>query len=73
MTKLIDLIRNYRPSLKGKLKKQIKVVVCPTTQQKKILRKGTVSDILIPKGDGTYHFEANNIAITVTADEIEIL
>lgn len=69
MTKLSDLIRSYTsaPRMKAKLKKRIKL------NTGEVLKKGTVSDLLIEKDDGTYHFEAENTACIVTADEIEMI
>lgn len=66
MTKFSDLIKNYTANinLKAKLKKRI------TIDNGTVLKKGTVSDLLIDMGDGKYHFEANQTACTVTADEI---
>jgi len=66
---MMDLImraaRNRRA--KAKLTKAIKL------NNGRTLKKGTVSDLLIDKGDGTYHFEANDTACTVTSDEIEMI
>lgn len=67
--KLSDLITQHTKSmaLQGKLLKRI------TLDDGTVYKKGTVSEILIDKGNDTYHFEANNSACTVKADEIEIL
>jgi hypothetical protein len=67
--KLSDMVALYarNPRAKAKLKKRIKLDDGTT------FKKGTVSELLIDKGDGTYHFEANHSACTVKADEIEFL
>lgn len=67
--KLSAMIAAYaaRPLLKARLKKGMRL------DDGTVFRKGTVSDLLIDKGGGTYHFEAKHSAITVTADEIEII
>jgi hypothetical protein len=67
--KLSDMVRAYTSNtkLKAKLKKRIKL------DNGDVLKKGTVSDLLIDKGNGEYHFEANNTACTVKRDEIEII
>ena len=56
-----------RPGLKARLKIRIKL------DDGTIYRKGTVSELLIDKGNGTYHFEAKGSATTVTAEEIELI
>jgi len=55
------------PFLKARLRKGMRL------NDGTVFRKGTMSDILIDKGDGTYHFEAKNLATTVSFDEIEII
>jgi hypothetical protein len=69
MTKLSDMITAYatRPFLKARLKIRIKL------DDGTIYRKGTVSELLIDKGNGTYHFEAKGSACTVTDGEIELI
>jgi len=58
---------NTNPFLKAKLKIHV------TLDNGEALRKGCISDLLIDKGDGTYHFERNNVACTVNADEIKLI
>lgn len=67
--KLSDMVRSYtsNPRGKAKLKKRIKL------NDGTVFKKGTVSDLLIKKDDGSYHFEALNSACTVTSDEIEMI
>ena len=67
--KISEMIRSYanQPKLKAQLKKRIKL------DDGTVFKKGTVSEILIDKMDGTYHFEAKNSACTVKADEITFL
>ncbi len=67
--KLSDMVAAYTKNIgnKAKLKKQIKLNNGIT------LKKGTVSVILIDKGNGKYHFEANNTATTVDVSEIEFV
>jgi hypothetical protein len=67
--KLSEMITSYvsNPRSKAKLKKRLKL------DDGTVYKKGTVSEILIKKNDGTYHFEANNSACTVTEDELEFI
>lgn len=67
--KLSDLIKSQcsNGNLKAKLKVRIKL------DNGTVLRKGTVSEFLIRRDDGTYHFEANNTACRVKIEEIEFI
>ncbi len=61
------MVAKYRPGFKAKLKKRIKL------NNGIVLKAGTISDILIEKDDGKYHFEAENTACIVDRSEITIL
>jgi len=67
--KLSELISSYTANmrLKARLKEDIQLN-CGT-----VLKKGTVSALLIDKGNGEYHFEAENTACTVIASELEFI
>ncbi len=69
---LSSLVSSYlnSPRLKARLVKSIRY---NQDGAKHIMRKGTISDLLIARGDNQYHFEAKNTAITVTQDEIEFI
>lgn len=69
MASISDLVRSYgsSPRMKAKLKIEIKL------DDGTVYPIGTVSDLLISKGNGQYHFEADNSACTVTANEIEFI
>ena len=69
---LSNMIKSYTSNMKlqGRLKVNIKFVENGT---KMSFKKGQLSELLIKKSDDTYYFEADNSAITVTKDEIEIL
>lgn len=71
--KLSEMITAYIKNigLKAKLKKQIKIV--HSDGSKEIIRKGTVSQLLIETSPGVYHFEVGQKACTVSADEIELI
>lgn len=67
--KLTDMVKSYTQNmnLKAKLKQAIKL------DDGIILEKDTVSDFLIKKQNGNYHFEAMNTACEVMPKEITIL
>ena len=67
--KLMDMVKSYasQPRLKGRLLVEI------TLDDGTVYPKGTVSNLLVQKTEGTYHFEADHSACTVSVDEIEIL
>jgi hypothetical protein len=67
--KLSQLIENYTksPHLKGRLKINVEL------DNGDIVNAGTVSDLLIPKGCGKFHFEAGNTAFTADEKEIEFI
>lgn len=67
--KLTDMIKSYTQNinLRAKLNQPIKV------SDEVILKKDTVSEFLIKKDNGNYHFEAMNTACEVKPEEITIL
>jgi hypothetical protein len=67
--KLSQMVAAYarNPRAKAKLKQRIEL------DNGDVLEAGIVSELLISKGDGKYHFEADHTACTVTEDEIEFL
>lgn len=68
--KLSKLIAAYRPGLKAELVVDIEVTDFDGDHT---FAAGTVSQFLIDKGDGTFHFEAENRAFTVKLDEVKLL
>lgn len=64
--KLSELLGNYKPDLRAELKVRVEL------DNGEVLEKGCISDLVIDKGDGTYHFEVDNDACTVTREEIHI-
>ena len=67
--KITDLIASYitNPKLQGKLKNEISL------DDGTIFQKGTISEVLIKKHDGNYHFESDHSDCTVSHDEIEFV
>lgn len=67
--KLTDMIKSYTQNmnLKATLNKKIKL------SDGVIFEKGTVSEFLIKKENGNYHFEALGSACDVKPEEITIL
>jgi hypothetical protein len=67
--KISDLVRNAarHPGLRARLVRDIEL------DTGVVLREGTVSTLLVPRGDGTYHFEACDTACAVTRGEIAFL
>ena len=59
------------PRLKARTKKDIKFN--NLSGGKTVFKAGTESDLLIDRGDGLFHFEANNEAIIVNQEEIEMI
>ena len=68
--KLTHLITQYgrSPFLKATLVKDIEFT--DNSGNRQIFKAGSLSDLLIDRGDGTYHFECNNHAIIVEDHEI---
>lgn len=64
-----DMVKSYLEDIKSKasLNKEIKL------SNGKVLKKGTVSQILIKKDNGNYHFEVNDNACEVTKEEITFI
>ncbi len=71
--KLAALITHYgcSPGLKASLVENIAFIDKSGTRQ--IFKAGSRSDLLIDRGDGTYHFESDDHAIIVEEHEIEFL
>lgn len=69
MTTISQFVDLYiaQPRLKGKLLIEINV------NDGTFYPIGTESDLLIYKGEGMYHFEADNTAVIVSRDEIEFV
>lgn len=67
--KLSDMIASYisAPKLQGKLKNEV------TLDDGTVFEQGTLSQLLIKKHDGSYHFESDHSACTVSHDEIEFV
>lgn len=67
--RISDMIASYinEPKLKAKLKQEIKL------DDGTVFEAGTVSELLIKKHDGSYHFESLNSACTVKVEEIEFI
>lgn len=67
--KLSDMISSYinAPKLKAKLKQEIKL------DDGTVFEAGTVSQLLIKKHDGSYHFESMDSACTVKSEELEFI
>jgi hypothetical protein len=65
--KLSELLGKFRPGLKAKLLVEIKL------NNGSVMPKGVISDLLIDKGNGTYHFEYDHDACEVKSEEIKIL
>lgn len=67
--KLTDMVKSYtrNPKAKARLRERIKL------DNGDVLEKGTVSELLIAKGNGKYHFEADHTACTVNENEIEFI
>jgi hypothetical protein len=59
------------PRAKARLKEDIQFN--NTSGGKSTFKAGTISDLLIDRGDGLFHFEANNEAIVVDKSEIEMI
>lgn len=67
--KLTDMIKSYTQNmnLKAKLNKKIKL------DDGVIFKKDTISEFLIKKENGNYHFEAMGSACEVKAEEITMI
>jgi len=65
---LSDMVMSWArsPKLVGILTKPVVVTDEGTFE------KGTKSDLLVLKDDGTYHFEVGDCAFSVAKDEIEV-
>lgn len=65
--KITELVMRHvmQSRLKARLLKDI------TLEDGTVFLTGQESNLLIDRGDGTYHFEANNSACQVIKDEIE--
>lgn len=66
---LSKLLYNYTSSPKLKARLLVELTLSDGTEYP----IGTISDLLIDKDNGTYHFEANHSACTVSRDEIEFI
>lgn len=68
--KLSQMIAAYKPGLKAELLVDVTV---SDNGSDYVFKAGTISQFLIDKGDGTYHFEADDHAFTAKLDEIKLL
>lgn len=68
--KLSDLVKSYcqNTRMKGRLVEDIDL------GDGRVIKKGTVSCLLIPKGDGEYHFEtSDDEAFTAARSDFELI
>ena len=71
--KLSKMIDSWVSSSHVKARLLVDINVKHQFQDDILLEVGTISDVLIERDDGTFHFEAKNTATRVTRDEIEII
>jgi hypothetical protein len=67
--KISQMVASWASNPKAKAKLKVQIELDDGT----VFEVGTVSDLLIAKGDGKYHFESDHSACTVTEDEIEFI
>lgn len=71
--KLSDMIRSYATKPKMKARLILDINIKYEFRDDEVMPAGTISDLLIERDDGSYHFEALDTAIIVQADEIEFI